>query len=143
MKVCITGAQGFIGGRLAARYRAAGAEVVGVDASVAPDTSWVVRGDVAEPGDWQQAADGCANEDFFGRYAAMLGIGLPVASAEEVRAILDRAGIGAETVDYLLRRGTYSIEKAGRVLGFEPAVSLDEGMARTERWLRDQGMLPG
>lgn len=52
MKVCITGAQGFIGGRLAERYRATGAEVVGVDVATA-DTSWVVPGDVAEPGEWQ------------------------------------------------------------------------------------------
>lgn len=309
MKVCITGAHGFIGGCLAERYRAIGAKVVGVDvADAAAGTSWVVPGDVAEPGDWQRAAKGCdlvlhtaaivnntapldrcwgvnvlgvrrvldaavaggvprfvhlssvrafsdvdfpdgveeswpvrpdghryvdtkvaseqvvlqahaagevaatvvrpadvygpgsipwtiwpvlgmpagtfvvpseggvfsavfvddlvegivlaaadagagqvvtigdgvgrPNEDFFGRYAAMLGIDLPVAPAEEIRGILDRAGIGAETVDYLLRRGTYSIEKARRVLGYQPAVDVDEGMARCERWLRDQGMLP-
>jgi nucleoside-diphosphate-sugar epimerase len=42
---------------------------------------------------------------------------------------------------YLARRGTYSIEKARRLLGYEPAVALDEGMRRTEAWLREQGLL--
>jgi nucleoside-diphosphate-sugar epimerase len=48
-----------------------------------------------------------------------------------------------ETVRYLTRTGTYSIDKARDVLGFEPKVSLTEGMARTERWLRDNGFLDG
>ena len=44
-------------------------------------------------------------------------------------------------VDYLTRRGTYSIERARSLLGFEPAVNLDEGMERTEEWLRAEGLL--
>jgi nucleoside-diphosphate-sugar epimerase len=44
-------------------------------------------------------------------------------------------------VAYLSRTGTYSIAKARRVLGYEPAVTLEDGMSRTEAWLRDQGML--
>ena len=51
-------------------------------------------------------------------------------------------GLNAETVDYFLRTGTYSIAKARRVLGYEPRVDLDEGMARTEAWLRGIGLLP-
>lgn len=35
-----------------------------------------------------------------------------------------------------------SISKARRVLGFEPRVSFDEGMQRTEAWLRRSGHLP-
>lgn len=50
MKVCTTGALGFIGSRLAERYRAAGATVVGVDASDAADASRVGPSDVAELG---------------------------------------------------------------------------------------------
>ena len=42
---------------------------------------------------------------------------------------------------YLARTGTYSIEKARRVLGYEPEVGLEEGMARTEAWLREHGLL--
>lgn len=96
---------------------------------------------------------GVTNADFFGRYAAMLGIDTPFVPAEELRArfaeleAADQAagnppGLNAETVDYFLRTGTYSIAKARRVLGYEPRIDLDEGMARTEAWLRGIGLLP-
>lgn len=39
--------------------------------------------------------------------------------------------------------GTISSEKATRVLGWTPSVDLDEGMARTEGWLRKAGYLDG
>ena len=39
------------------------------------------------------------------------------------------------------RRGTYGIAKARELLGWTPAVGLDEGMSRTEGWLREQGLL--
>ena len=53
----VTGANGFIGRALLARYRDLGAEVAGVD--VDPDPEWsVVRGDVAAPGSWQTHAAG-------------------------------------------------------------------------------------
>ncbi len=39
------------------------------------------------------------------------------------------------------RAGGYSRAKAERVLGWVPQVSLDEGMARTEAWLRTEGYL--
>lgn len=32
-----------------------------------------------------------------------------------------------------------SIEKAGRLLGYQPLVSFDEGLARTLAWYRGQG----
>jgi nucleoside-diphosphate-sugar epimerase len=31
--------------------------------------------------------------------------------------------------------------RAREVLGWEPRVTLEEGMARTERWLREVGLL--
>ena len=40
---------------------------------------------------------------------------------------------------YLLRRGTYSIEKARKVLGWEPRVGLQVGLQRTVGWLGEQG----
>ncbi len=46
-----------------------------------------------------------------------------------------------ETVRYLMRTGSYSIEKARTLLGFEPKVDLADGMARTERWLREEGLI--
>lgn len=45
-----------------------------------------------------------------------------------------------ETIRYLAREGSYSIAKARAVLGFEPKVNLHDGMARTERWLHDEGL---
>ena len=39
------------------------------------------------------------------------------------------------------RRGTYSIATAQRLLGWRPQVGLEEGMARTQQWLSDQGLL--
>jgi nucleoside-diphosphate-sugar epimerase len=38
--------------------------------------------------------------------------------------------------------GRVSIEKARRVFGYQPRISLDEGMRRTELWLRERGYLP-
>ena len=35
-----------------------------------------------------------------------------------------------------MRRGTYSIGRARAELGYEPAVGVEEGMRRTEAWLR-------
>ena len=49
--------------------------------------------------------------------------------------------VNATTVRYFTRTGTYSIEKARRVLGYEPAIDLTEGMARTEAWLREQELI--
>ncbi len=42
---------------------------------------------------------------------------------------------------YLTRGGGYSIEKARRMLGYAPSVDLDEGMRRTETWLRAEGLI--
>lgn len=90
---------------------------------------------------------------FFGHYYRMLGrrgpVVMPTAAAlalATAAAGLNRVrGADDETnptaVRYLCRTGTYSIEKARAVLGYEPVVDLDEGMRRTEAWLRDVGAL--
>ena len=69
-RVFITGALGFVGRRLADRYRAAGSEVAGVDMRSEPELG-VVAGDLATPGDWQEAASGA---DLFIHTAARLGM---------------------------------------------------------------------
>jgi nucleoside-diphosphate-sugar epimerase len=96
---------------------------------------------------------GVPNEEFFGHYFRMLGRSgprtLPRRALTAVSWGVDRAtrALGQENemnpgaVHYLARSGTYSIEKARRVLGYEPRVGLEEGMRRTEAWLREQGML--
>lgn len=58
-RVCITGANGFIGRTLARSLRERGAEVVGVDRDADPGMG-VVAGDISRPGPWQGVADGCA-----------------------------------------------------------------------------------
>jgi nucleoside-diphosphate-sugar epimerase len=49
------------------------------------------------------------------------------------------ANVGA--VRYLTRRGTISIEKARSLIGYEPAVDLDEGMRRTREWAEAEGLI--
>lgn len=96
---------------------------------------------------------GVPNEEFFGHYFRMLGVEGPrllprramtaLAWGVQGAARLTRREneVNANAVAYLSRRGTYSIEKARRVLGYEPRVSLGEGMERTEAWLREQGLV--
>jgi nucleoside-diphosphate-sugar epimerase len=92
-------------------------------------------------------------KEFFGHYFRMLGKRGPVClptplavaaarvggAAERLRG--HRTEINAASMLYLARPGGYSIEKARRLLGYEPRVTLDEGMRRTETWLREQGLL--
>jgi nucleoside-diphosphate-sugar epimerase len=66
----ITGADGFIGRTLAARLRATGTEVVGVDL-VADVGAGIVAGDISVPGPWQRAAEGC---DALVHTAALVGM---------------------------------------------------------------------
>jgi nucleoside-diphosphate-sugar epimerase len=96
---------------------------------------------------------GVSCREFFGHYYRMLGrrgpICLPtgpaVALARSIGALERARGreteVGAATMLYFARSGTYSIEKARRVLGYEPKVGLEAGMRKTEAWLREQGML--
>jgi nucleoside-diphosphate-sugar epimerase len=91
--------------------------------------------------------------EFFGYYREMLGAGritrVPTAVATALAAVAATVNRlrghpteeTPEAVRYLARQGTYSIEKARRVLGYEPRVSLDEGMRRTEAWLRERSLV--
>jgi nucleoside-diphosphate-sugar epimerase len=65
--------------------------------------------------------------DFFGHYARMLGKPSPRTQPTPLaRGIAATGG---------------RIEKARRVLGYEPEVGLDEGMRRCEDWLRRENLL--
>jgi dihydroflavonol-4-reductase len=44
-------------------------------------------------------------------------------------------------VEFWTKSRAFSIEKARRVLGYDPKVGVDEGVARTARWYRDAGWL--
>ena len=45
-------------------------------------------------------------------------------------------------VNWFLKNRAFSIEKAERVLGFRPEISLDAGLRQTVRWYRAHGFLP-
>ena len=89
---------------------------------------------------------------FFGNYARMLGVRLwsvppvvaraaaPVVAAAS-RALGKTPPLSGRTLEYVTHPGTYSVEKAARVLGWRPAVGLNEGMVRTEAWLRAEGLV--
>lgn len=92
-------------------------------------------------------------KEFFGHYFRMLGRRGPVClptslavaaasaagSAERLRG--RRTELNAASMRYLARPGGYSIDKARRLLGYEPRIDLNEGMRRTEAWLREQRLL--
>jgi nucleoside-diphosphate-sugar epimerase len=44
-------------------------------------------------------------------------------------------------ITFVSRKAAYSNRRAIDVLGWKPAVTLDEGMHRTEAWFREQKML--
>ena len=52
-----------------------------------------------------------------------------------------RSEVTPAAIDYLARRGSYSIARARDVLGYEPAHDLEAGMAKTEEWLRAEDLL--
>jgi nucleoside-diphosphate-sugar epimerase len=98
-------------------------------------------------------ARGVPAKQFFGHYFRMLGrrgpVCLPtplaVAAASAAGSIERLRGrrteLNAASMRYLARPGGYSIDKARRLLGYQPQVDLDEGMRRTEAWLREQRLL--
>lgn len=86
--------------------------------------------------------------EFYGRYAAMLGRErLPVYPAwlargavsppgRWLRRLLGRPVPGPWSYHFRFNPSRFSIAKAQRLLGYAPAIDLDEGMRRTEQWLR-------
>jgi nucleoside-diphosphate-sugar epimerase len=90
--------------------------------------------------------------DYMGRLATMtkakLPMRLPLPVLRVLFAVTERAYLAvgrepparAQALNYLIRPGAYSIDKARRLLGFAPKVNLDEGMRRVEAWLRREGM---
>lgn len=89
--------------------------------------------------------------EFYTRYAAMLGRErLPVYPAtlargavsppgRWLRRLLGKPVPGPWSYHFRFNPSRFSIAKAQRLLGYAPAVDIDEGMRRTEQWLREQG----
>lgn len=94
-------------------------------------------------------SDGLATacREFFGYHAAMLGkkrlptlpaaVLLPGIGALSAgyRLLGRQPPASAAAIQFLRRRGAYSIDKARRVLGYQPAITLDAGMRRVAREL--------
>ena len=112
-------------------------------------------GSPAAIGETFNLCDGAAitYREFYGRYAAMLGRErLPVYPAilargavsppgRWLRRLLGKPVPGPWSYHFRFNPSRFSIAKAQRLLGYAPAVDLDEGMARTECWLREQGYI--
>lgn len=90
--------------------------------------------------------------EFFGRMASMcdgtirtLPMSVAAPAAEILGSLLRRAGqktdLSAGTMWLLNRPGTYSIEKARQLLGYEPRVTIDVGMARVQEWLHAERLI--
>jgi nucleoside-diphosphate-sugar epimerase len=93
-------------------------------------------------------------KEFFGyhwRWAGRKGDvpGVSLANGVRLTAVLQRVNRMLGRVDeacpdsmYMLaRRGGYSIDKARRLLGYDPQTTLEDGMRRSEQWLREIGEL--
>ncbi|MNP84256.1 hypothetical protein D3C76_1834890 [compost metagenome] len=50
--------------------------------------------------------------------------------------------VSPDAMYMLARTGDISIAKARRLLGYEPKISLEEGLRRSEDWLRVNGHIP-
>ncbi len=91
--------------------------------------------------------------EFVGHYCRMLGVdpprSIPTVLARSAARVIDavarlrgkRNEMTPAAVDYFNRRGTYSIARARKLLGYEPRHDLAAGMAKTEEWLRSEGLL--
>jgi nucleoside-diphosphate-sugar epimerase len=99
--------------------------------------------------------EGVSTGEYFGRIAWMAGrprvrtaptsvlLALTGAQAATERLLSRSSEINPAAVRYMTRRGTYSISRARRILGYEPRVDLEEGMRRSEAWLSESGLLSG
>ena len=91
--------------------------------------------------------------EFFDFYSAMLGRGavrtapaaavrlVAMASEMAARATGRPPTVSREAIRYISRRATYPNLRARELLGWEPKVSLEEGMSRSEAWLAGEGLL--
>ncbi|MBA2526285.1 MAG: hypothetical protein H0V18_10995 [Pyrinomonadaceae bacterium] len=106
-----------------------------------------------DPGEAFIISDGVNTnwKEFLGYYTRMLGRE-PLPSTSRSRAWLTGLlsegvakltgkppGLSRRAVGYWTQSGTYKITKARTVLGYTPRISLEEGMLRTELWLRENG----
>jgi nucleoside-diphosphate-sugar epimerase len=119
-----------------------------VDGTVLAMSSHMAAGQIFILGDGYGVT--CA--DYFGRLAGMAGGKVRTLPARAAIALANVMGfaqrrlgqaseLNAATMLMLNRPGTYSIDKARHVLGFDPLVTYDDGMNRVEAWARSEGLI--
>lgn len=92
--------------------------------------------------------------EYFGRLADMSGgkvVTMPIKVAAPLANLLggvlrkvgQHSDLAAGTMFMLNRKGTSSIEKANKLLGYQPLVDMDEGMARVQAWAKEDGLIKG
>ena len=64
-----------------------------------------------------------------------------VAAAAALGQMAGQADVKPASLQFVSRKATYPNARAREVLGWEPKVTLDEGMARVEAWLRGEGLI--
>src|SRR5215212_2200509 len=64
-----------------------------------------------------------------------------VAAAAVLGELTGRAEVHAASLQFISRKAVYPNARAREVLGWEPEVTLDEGMRRTEEWLRSERLI--
>ena len=91
---------------------------------------------------------------FYLAYAGMLGIhALPtmpgivahlarLGPTKWMRRLAGRPSAGPWSLHFRFNPSQFSVEKAKRLLGYQPKVGFEEGMRRTEVWLRASGNIP-
>jgi nucleoside-diphosphate-sugar epimerase len=87
-----------------------------------------------------------SNRQFYSLLAELAGEPEPVsAPVFAIKAAAKTAGkkmgISPEAIDFMNRSHTCSIEKASRLLGYQPRIDLEEGMTKTANWLREQNYI--
>jgi 2-alkyl-3-oxoalkanoate reductase len=58
-----------------------------------------------------------------------------------LRRLGQKTDLSAGNMWMLNRPGTYSIDKAKKLLGYQPLVSVNEGMDGVEGWLRAENLI--
>jgi nucleoside-diphosphate-sugar epimerase len=90
--------------------------------------------------------DGCRTswKEYYTQLAKIAGLPAPTSvpafmakAAAKLQSGKDD-GITLAAIDAVTRQHTYSIEKATRVLGYQPRITLSQGMAETADWLESQ-----
>lgn len=86
------------------------------------------------------------HHEWLGRSGPLcLPTGVAWALAESTFRIQRSFGVRSEgsgaSIHQLTSRAWFSIKKAESLLGWKPAIGLDEGMRRSEAWAREQGLL--